>query len=250
MERFSDTSAQLQFKLLSPLIDKLIAAGAECYLVGGAVRDLYLKQTPRDFDFVVCNMTNEKLYEQLKSFNVEQHKFIECSYRIYDILNEPIDISIPRNIVGNIKTFDPSYTIEMHLKDCDFTMNAMAINMKTLEWIDLYDGKKHMDAHKIVIVPNHETIAYDPIIPLRAARFRAQFGFEIDQKSFDIIKHSLSLLFSISTDRRVIELYKMLQCQDFKLGIDLLIKLNIFSKLYVEYDALYPELITTINKIS
>lgn len=247
----SNSSAQSQLKLLHPLVDAIVSAKGKCYLVGGAVRDKFLNRVPNDYDLIVTGIPSGRLHDLLIPFGVTvPHKFIDGAYKLYGILGTPVDISISRDVRNGEKYFSDIFPIESYLKDVDFTINAMAVDMETNELIDPYNGVSDCFEKVIRILPAHTSILYNKMVPLRAARLRAMLGFSVDPHSIDIMISSMDMLFQVNPDRRVLELYKMFQYPEYKLGIDLLIKLNIFGKLYIEYDALYRNLIAQIDKVS
>lgn len=236
----SESDTKLQYELLSPLINGIIDAGGKCYLVGGAVRDKYLGRVPNDYDFIVTGIPNDILIKVLSEYGeVVPNKLVEYAYKVHGILKNPIDVSLPHMIRCGCREFSETFSIEDTLKDYDVTINAMAIDMGTDILIDPTNGISDLDKKILRIVPDPEILTFNAKLILRIARLRAMLGFQIDPASFDIMKQYSELLFSVSKEYRAVELFKMFQYPYYKLGIDFLIQLGIFNRLYLEYDPNY-----------
>ncbi|MBU1146386.1 HD domain-containing protein [Patescibacteria group bacterium] len=181
---------------------------SEIYLVGGAVRDAASgtgKQ--KDFDFVVRNVPAEELEKFLsergevvlvgRNFGV--YKFMPADIK----LEEAIDVALPRTehslgAGGGYRDFkvqsDPAMAVEEDLARRDFTVNAMALDLKNGKLVDPFHGLEDLEAKVLRAVGNpEERFGEDYSRMLRALRFAAQFGFEIEGKTFiaiqDMMKH-------------------------------------------------------------
>ncbi|MFA5069703.1 MAG: HD domain-containing protein [Patescibacteria group bacterium] len=174
---------------------------AKVYLVGGAVRDIILKRKTKDYDFVVGNVPPKSLENFLKkigkvnlvgrSFGV--FKFIPRNSRI-----ESVDIALPRTehslgLTGGYKDFkiqsDYKLPIEKDLSRRDFTINAMAFEVKEKRLIDPQGGLADLAAKKIRAVGRPELrFREDYSRLLRALRFAVQLNFQIERKTWRAIK--------------------------------------------------------------
>jgi poly(A) polymerase len=181
---------------------------AEIYLVGGAVRDAAQgvgKQ--KDYDFVVRNILPNDLEKFLsergevvlvgRNFGV--YKFMPTGFK----LEEAIDIALPRTehslgTGGGYRDFkvqsNPEMAVEDDLARRDFTVNAMALDLKNGKLVDPFRGLEDLDAKIIRAVGDpEERFKEDYSRMLRALRFAIQFNFEIEGKTFlalqDMIKH-------------------------------------------------------------
>ena len=91
----------------------------------------------------------------------------------------------------------------------DFTMNAVCYNPK-VGFLDLFDGKKHIQEGKIVCVGNPDVrFNEDGLRIMRGLRFSSVLGFEIQKETSDSIKRNASLLGNISKERIYSELSKL-----------------------------------------
>jgi tRNA nucleotidyltransferase/poly(A) polymerase len=180
---------------------------AKCFLVGGAVRDTLLGRRMRelDFDFVICGMESEPLERWLgehgtvdfvgRDFGV--FKFMPHGFTYEQI--EYIDIALPRTeaphkqSVGGYREFtiqsDPFLSIEEDLKRRDFTINAMAFDIRTETLIDPFGGIKDLEQRKIKTVgESKERFNEDLSRVLRAIRFASELHFDIEYETLETIR--------------------------------------------------------------
>src|SRR3989339_281163 len=192
----------LEFGFLSDLLEKF--PQAEVYLVGGAVRDIILDRETKDFDFVIGNVKADELEKFLaglgevnlvgKSFGV--FKFVPTGFHVGDNNFEALDIALPRTEVagmsGGYKDFevqsDPSLPIEDDLGRRDFTINALAWDIKNKKLIDEFSGVKDLEQSIIRAIGDPEQrFQEDYTRMLRAVRFSCQLGFKIESKTLKAI---------------------------------------------------------------
>ena len=186
-------------------------AGFEGYVVGGCVRDSLLGREPQDWD-----ITTSARPEQVKSLfrrtidtglqhgtvtvMIDHEGFEVTTYRID---GEYEDGRHPREVV-----FTPS--LEEDLKRRDFTINAMAYNEKE-GLVDLFGGIEDMERRMIRCVGRaQERFQEDALRILRAVRFSAQLGYEIEEGTRLAIEQLSPNLKKISAERIAAELVKLL----------------------------------------
>ena len=178
----------------------------QAYIVGGSVRDLLLDQLPKDYDIT----TNALVDEILTVFEPYQYNVIETGKRFgtitlvinlmhIEITTYRLDGVYENNRHPKEVTFTSA--LEEDLKRRDFTVNSMAYNHE-VGLIDLFDG--HLDlALKIIrCVGDAKTrLSEDALRIMRAFRFKAQLGFQIDSLTLNAIKETSYLLHNISIER-------------------------------------------------
>lgn len=142
------------------------------FLVGGAVRDVYMGRTPSDRDYVVVGATPEDMlregYEQVgASFPVFLHPDTGEEYAL-----ARVERKVGEGYHG-FETSTDNVTLEEDLSRRDFTINAMAIDMDTADLIDPFGGLKDIKAKAL----RHVGPAFreDPLRVVRLARFLARF---------------------------------------------------------------------------
>lgn len=185
------------------IIQSLEEAGYEAYIVGGCVRDMLMNREPNDWD-----ITTSAKPEQVKQvFNRSYDTGIEHG-TVTVILEdgEHYEITTYR-IEGEYKDFrhpeEVSFVedITLDLSRRDFTMNAIAYH-PTRGFVDPYNGVKHIKEQCIKSVRDaKERFTEDALRILRAIRFAAQLGFDIDPKTIEGIKACKALLTHISKER-------------------------------------------------
>lgn len=131
-----------------------------------------------------------------------------------------------------------SKDINDDLKRRDFTCNAIAYNIMTGNIKDNFEGIKDIIDKKIRCVGNAEDrIGEDALRMLRAVRFSAKLGFEIDNVTCETIKSKHFLLKNISHERIRDEFSKMLMTDSPKHAIELAHTLNILQYISREIEA-------------
>lgn len=185
----------------------LMQGGYEAYLVGGCVRDLLIKKTPKDWDFTT-NATPEQI-QTLFPDSFYENNFGTVgvktgsehpSLAIVEItpFREEGKYSDARR-PDEIRFAD---TLIEDLRRRDFTINALAYEPLREELIDLHDGIRDIDAKTLRTVGDaQERFAEDALRMLRALRLSAELGFTIDPATMEGIHKNAPLLEKISQER-------------------------------------------------
>lgn len=227
---------------------------AQVYLVGGAVRDIIMGRSTKDFDFVVAKLAAKELEKLLKqsgevnlvgkSFGV--FKFIPA--RGSEKINgaNPIEIALPRTehagMSGGYKDFevqsDENLPIEQDLSRRDFTINALAWDIKNKKLIDQFDGIKDLQNQTIKAIGQPEQrFQEDYSRMLRAVRFACQLGFTIDKPTLSVIKKKAPKIATIAAERINEELTKIIMSENAELGFRLMQQIGLLKILIPELDA-------------
>ena len=192
----------------SPLIDKVRDAlpDQEIYLVGGAVRDMLVNRIPPDLDFAL------------------PANGISLARRIANTLNADfmaldLERDTGRVIVTDadgartfmdFATYRNGSTLEADLRARDFTMNAIAFDLRSQTLIDPLNGANDLRA-KTIRACSGTSLSDDPVRILRAVRQAAAFGFKIELGTRQAMKSAASLLPNVSPERQRDELFKILE---------------------------------------
>ena len=100
-------------------------------------------------------------------------------------------------------------TLEEDLRDRDFTINALALNLRDVSIIDPLNGGTDIRA-KVIRACSPTSLLHDPVRILRAVRQAAAFGFTIDKNTRELMKQAASQIGNVSIERLRDEIFKML----------------------------------------
>ena len=178
----------------------------ELFLVGGAVRDALLNRKTQDFDFVITGATTDQIESWFgkrgtvdfvgRNFGV--YKFVSSTLTIRPGKIEPIDLALPRTETplegseGGYKEFAVDaridLPIEIDLGRRDFTVNAIAYNVRTERLVDPFNGLRDLESKTLRAVGNaHERFKEDLSRLLRAIRFSCTLSFHIEEHTWKAI---------------------------------------------------------------
>jgi poly(A) polymerase len=223
------------------VVETLQDAGHQAYIVGGAVRDMLLGHRPKDFD-VATDATPEQVKALFRRafiigrrFRIvhvvygrgREHEVIEVStFRAY------LDAAAAEQVEGNEKTSKSELQGKSHVIDAsgrvlrdnvwgpqdedaarrDFTVNALYYDPRTQIVVDYHGGIA--DAKKRLLRMIGDPVARyreDPVRIIRAMRFAAKLGFEIEPKTLKPLRESAALLEAVPLSRQFDEMIKLLQ---------------------------------------
>jgi poly(A) polymerase/tRNA nucleotidyltransferase (CCA-adding enzyme) len=209
---------------ISDLTKKLRTAGYEAYIVGGCVRDFLRGQEPQDWD-VTTNARPEQIlqvfsdakYENVFGTVLLPIREAALASETKGSLTDVVEITTYRSEQGYSDRRHPDQVkfetkLDKDLERRDFTINALALDPAEPEKIiDLFGGRKDLKAKIIRAVGEpSDRFKEDALRMLRAVRFSAQLGFELEPKTQRaIVKLAGSLKF-VSPERIRDELIKIL----------------------------------------
>ena len=177
----------------------------EIYLVGGAVRDLLLMRETKDYDFLIRGIPASDLGDFLgrhgkvswvgKNFGV--YKFTPAGA----MLEEPIDVALPRTEHsffqgGGYRDFevksDPALPVEEDLRRRDFTINAMAADLKRNTLIDPFGGLRDLEGGLLRAVGSPPLrFSEDRSRILRGLRLACQFHFQFEGETWAALQEAM-----------------------------------------------------------
>ena len=167
---------------------RLIDAGYEAYIIGGAIRDLVMGTETMDFD-ITTNASNEQISEVFENARFHEipsgleFAFVEYPGEVIDVAS---CVNIPAEFYGveGVPDFDPN---EMYSDNFiadsferDLTINAIYYDVKTGDLVD-YHGGLHDIREGIIqtMVDPAVALEADPRISIRGMRFKARYGFDL-----------------------------------------------------------------------
>ena len=198
-------------KDVEKIIERLNSAGYEAYVVGGCVRDSIMEKAPHDWD--ICTSATPEVVKSLFSHTTDygmKHGTITVfadkeGYEITTFRAET-DYSDHRHP----DTVEFVADLKSDLSRRDFTINALAYNNES-QLIDMFNGLDDIRNQMIRCVGNaDERFKEDALRILRALRFAATLGFDIEDKTSEAIHYNVHLLKYIAEERKRDELMKLL----------------------------------------
>ncbi|MFA6365164.1 MAG: HDIG domain-containing metalloprotein [Candidatus Paceibacterota bacterium] len=208
-------------------------AGFEAYLVGGCLRDVLLRGTPKDWD-IATNATPSEVQNLFYSYGGRTKEdpatVYENTFGTVGIKTESEDETLK---IIEVTTFriEGKYTdmrhpdevkfaktIEEDLSRRDFTMNAIGLKLgfknkklETGDIIDPFDGASDLKKKLIRTVGDpHHRFQEDALRLMRAVRFAAQLGFELERGTREAVRENAGLLEAIAKERVRDELVKLI----------------------------------------
>ena len=179
------------------------ASGFQCWLVGGAVRDLFMRRSGGDYD-VATDARPEQvraLYRHAIPTGV-RHGTVTVPYAGHQI--EVTTFRSESDYRDGRRPAQVSFTtsIEEDLSRRDFTINGIAMEVPGGRIVDPFGGRGDLERRLIRAIGDAaERFAEDGLRPLRACRFAAQLGFQVDGPTQDAIRPSLNTVQRVSAER-------------------------------------------------
>ena len=203
--------------------------GVEAYVVGGYVRDYYLRRPSSDIDVVVVGSgiaVAEELGKMLGTKVVVYKTYGTAMLRWKGIEVEFVGARKESYTPESRNPHVEPGTLEDDQRRRDFTINAMAwsVNGKNFgELVDPFGGMEDMD-DCIIRTPCEPdtTFSDDPLRMMRAVRFASQLGFDIDDETFEGICRQAERIKIISKERIIVELNKILASPVPSIGLTLM----------------------------
>ena len=232
--------------LLRELGERFAAAGHELALVGGPVRDAFIGRTAPDLDFTTDASPDATLgvirgwadahWEIGRAFGTIGLRKGEAQIEITTYRTDVYDRSTRKPVVA----FGSSLADDLVRRD--FTVNAMALRLPSLEFVDLHGGLADLAAGRLrTPATPEESFADDPLRMMRAARFAAQLGFVVAPEVYAAMSARASTLAMVSAERVRDEFTKLLLAPDPRQGLTLLVDTGLSDVFLPELSALRLE---------
>lgn len=203
-------------------------AGYEAYLVGGAVRDMLLGLEPKDFDVVTDAEPDEikKVFRQRcrligRRFRLAHVYFGRTVIEVATFRGggEAKTVKTPKKQARSLRAVDASGrlvrdniygTIDEDIWRRDFTVNSLYYNIKDFSIVDYAGALDDIEHGQLRLIGDPETrYREDPVRMIRAVRFAAKLGFEIEKKTKAPIYEMGHLLRDVSHARMFEEVLKL-----------------------------------------
>ena len=214
-------------------------AGGRALIVGGWVRDRLLQIDSKDVDLEISGIAAEPLQALLARFgpvNTVGESFTVFKVGTIDVALPRRESKVGRGHRGFQVTGDPTLSPAEAARRRDFTINAIAWDPLTDEYVDPFDGRTDLD-RRLLRAVNPATFGDDSLRVLRALQFAARFDLTIDERTKAICR-SLPLD-DLPAERIWGELEKLLlRATRPSVGFALALELGVVGRLFPELQAL------------
>ncbi|WP_068402538.1 CCA tRNA nucleotidyltransferase [Kribbia dieselivorans] len=233
--------------VLTDLGERFAAAGHELALVGGPVRDAFLERVAHDLDFTtsaspeqteaILRPWGEAHWDMGREFGTIGARKGEWTVEITTYRADAYDHVTRKPIVA----FGDSLTDDLVRRD--FTINAMALRLPSLEFVDPHGGLLDLAAKRLR-TPSAPEVSFgdDPLRMMRAARFSAQLGVVPAPEVRAAMVERAESITMISAERVRDEFVKTMLADDPKPGLRLLVDTGIAAFVLPELPAMQLEI--------
>jgi putative nucleotidyltransferase with HDIG domain len=244
-QQYKDALKNPVFSIIAQAAKEL---SAECYVIGGYVRDFLLKrEVPTDIDIVAVGsgialankvaaaIPGKPEVTVFRNFGTAMVKYKGLELEFVGARKESYHHESRKPVVEN-------GTLEDDQKRRDFTINALAFSLNEADFgrlLDPFDGLKDLK-NQMIRTPLEPGVTYsdDPLRMMRAIRFATQLDFKIHIKSLQAITEYKDRIKIVSGERIVEELHKILACSKPSAGFGLLHQTGLLELILPELTAL------------
>jgi poly(A) polymerase len=226
--------------LARSIVDRLRAAGHTAYLVGGCVRDLLLGRTPNDFDVATSARPDELLRLFPGADRVGAH------FGVVLVHDEGAHVEVA-SFRSDLEYLDGRHPEAVRFETDpredalrrDFTINALLFDPITGEVLDFTNGRADLDAKIVRAIGDPETrFREDHLRLMRAVRFAARLGFEIEPRTFAAMRRLAPLIQTVSAERVRDELARILTEGGVRRGLELMDATGLLHEVLPEIEAM------------
>lgn len=214
-------------------------AGGRALIVGGWVRDRLLGHPSKDLDLEVFGVPADGLRVLLASFGSVEA--VGESFRVYKVAG--IDVALPRRESKSGRGHrgfdvegDPHMSIEEAARRRDFTINAIAWDPLTDEYLDPWGGRADLD-RRILRAVDPRTFGDDSLRVLRAIQFAARLQFDLEERTAALCR--AIPLDDLPAERIWGEFEKLLAAPQPSRGFALARDLGVIDRLFPELARLF-----------
>ena len=217
--------------IFQQITEAAVETRMSCYVIGGFVRDKLLGRSTKDADIVCTGDGIELAHAIAEHFHPHPPVSYFKNFGTAHLRVDELDIEVvgARKESYRAESRNPEVepgTIEDDQLRRDFTINALAISLRKEDYgmlIDPFNGVGDL-RNKVIRTPLEpgRTFSDDPLRMLRAIRFAAQLGFDIEEKTLQGIRDHVQRIRIISQERITDELNRIILSPKPSIGFHLL----------------------------
>jgi poly(A) polymerase len=221
------------------IVKRLRAEGYESFCAGGCVRDMLLGKIPQDYDIT----TNAKPDEVAKIFPQTIPVGAQFGVVLVLVEGQPFEVATFRHDGPYLDGRRPEHvrygSLQEDILRRDFTINGMVYDPIENRVIDRVNGQRDLESKLIRAIGDpRERFAEDRLRMIRAVRFAASLGFEIESDTFAAICDLSPTIREISWERIGVEITRILTEGGARRGLELMDQTGLLRVLLPEIDAL------------
>ncbi|KAI3958670.1 hypothetical protein MKW98_030335 [Papaver atlanticum] len=219
------------------VLKELKRKGYQVYLVGGCVRDLILKQIPKDFDII----TSAELRQVVKTFSrceIVGRRFPICHVHVDDTFIEVSSFSTSSRKKSSSSDFlrkprgcsEQDYLIWRNCMKRDFTINGLMLDPYANVVYDYIGGMEDLKKAKVrTVIPAYTSFQEDCARILRAIRIAARLGFRLTKETAFSLKDLSCSILRLDKTRHLMEMNYMLAYGSAEASLRLLWKVGLLE---------------------
>ncbi|MCX2450914.1 HD domain-containing protein [Pedobacter sp. PLR] len=236
----------LQNPIFKVLADIAQTHQIEAYVIGGYVRDIFLKRPSKDIDIVVLGNGidfAELVGKQLKTKVAVFKNFGTAMIKTRDLEIEFVGARKESYRSDSRKPIVENGTIKDDQLRRDFTINALAISLNKdnyAQLVDPFNGINDLE-QKLIRTPLDPELTFsdDPLRMMRAIRFATQLEFSIDESAINAIKTQKERISIVSKERITDELNKIILSKTPSIGFKYLFDTGLLHLVFPQMANLY-----------
>lgn len=244
--RIDESSHSIKLSMMSPLavsvVDKLLDAGYEAYIVGGCIRDALLGKEPKDFD-VATSATPEQVKRIFRRSRIIGRRFkivhVQDRREIIEVTTfrgshkESNTPHATQNNQGVLVRDNVYGTLEEDALRRDFTCNSLYYDIDSGDIVDFMGGVKDLKKGTLRTIGNpEERFKEDPVRIMRALRFQAKLGLKLDSASKKQLAKQMSMMKEVSAARMFDEVIKLLMHTEATTAFSMMNASGLFAQLF------------------
>lgn len=223
-------------RILKKVASIFSSHGYQCYLVGGAIRNIFLKHKIIDFDIATDARPEEltKIFKRVIPTGIK-HGTVTLLFQ-----GDKFEVTTFRSEGEYLNGRHPSsvtFSSSIHedLKRRDFTINAIAYDLINNRLLDPHYGRQDIKLKTIRAINDpDQRFSEDGLRPLRACRFAAQLDFQIEKETLAAIGRALSIVAKVSQERIRDELERMLGANQPSISFKLMLQTGLLADILPE----------------